>query len=191
MDGSPEDGLVGRARKGDREAFAELVRRHARQVYGVVYRMAGDHSDADDLAQEVFMTAWRSIGSFRGVSKFSTWLYRIAVNASLGFLRKKGREKGRAPFDETMSVPDRASGAPPSTESAAAAGEIRGRAEEAIRSLPPHFRSSFALVVGEGLSHRDAAKVLGCSENTVSWRMHKARKLLQARLKPWLEEVRS
>jgi RNA polymerase sigma-70 factor (ECF subfamily) len=191
MDERPEDRLVEEARKGGREAFAELVRRHERRVYGVVQRMVGDRSDADDLAQEVFMTAWRSIGSFRSGSSFYTWLYRIAVNASLGFLRKKGREKGRAPFDETMSVPDRAAGAPPSTESAAAAGEIRDRAEEALRSLPPHFRSSFALVVGEGLSHRDAAKVLGCSENTVSWRMHKARRLLQARLKPWLEEVRS
>lgn len=191
MDGSSEDGLVERARKGDREAFSELVRRHSRQVYGVVYRMAGDHSDADDLAQEVFMTAWRSIGSFRGGSRFSTWLYRIAVNASLSFLRKKGKEKGRAPFDETMRVPDQAAGAPSSPMVGSAAGELRGRAEEALRSLPAHFRTSFALVVGEGLSHRDAARVLGCSENTVSWRMHKARKLLQARLKPWLEEVRS
>lgn len=191
MDGSPEDGLVERARKGDREAFAELVRRHSRQVYGVVSRMAGDHSDADDLAQEVFMTAWRSIGSFRGGSRFSTWLYRIAVNASLTFLRKKGREKGRAPFDETMSVPDRTPGALSSPESGSAAGEIRGRAEAALRSLPAPFRASFVLVVGEGLSHREAAKVLGCSENAVSWRMHKARRLLRARLKPWLEEVRS
>lgn len=190
MDERPEERLVEEARKGGREAFAELVRRHERRVYGVVYRMAGDHSDADDLAQEVFMTAWRSIGSFRSGSSFYTWLYRIAVNASLTFLRKRAREKGRAAFDENMSVPDRAYGAPSSPEASSAAIEFRGRAEEALLSLPAHFRSSFVLVAGEGLSHREAAKVLGCSENTVSWRMHKARKLLRARLIPWLEEVR-
>ncbi len=191
MDERPEDRLVEEARKGGREAFAELVRRHERRVYGVVYRMAGDHSDADDLAQEVFMTAWRSIGSFRGGSSFYTWLYRIAVNASLTFLRKRAREKGREAFDENLGVPDRAHGAPSSPEASSAAIEFRGRAEEALLSLPAHFRSSFVLVAGEGLSHREAARVLGCSENTVSWRMHKARKILRARLRPWLEEVRS
>jgi RNA polymerase sigma-70 factor (ECF subfamily) len=191
MDERPEDRLVEEARKGGREAFAELVRRHERRVYGVVQRMVGDRSDADDLAQEVFMTAWRSIGSFRSGSSFYTWLYRIAVNASLSFLRKKVREKGRAPFDENMNVADRAPGGPSSPERSSSASEIRGRAEEALRALPGPFRASFVLVEGEGLSHREAARVLGCSENTVSWRMHKARKLLRARLKPWLEEVRS
>ena len=188
MDERPEDRLVEEARKGGREAFAELVRRHERRVYGVVYRMVGNPSDADDLAQEVFMTAWRSIGSFRGRSSFYTWLYRIAVNASLTFLRKKAREKGRTAFDENLSVPDGAHGAPSSPEGSSAGNEIRGRAEEAVRELPAPFRSSFVLVAGEGLSHREAAQVLGCSENTVSWRMHKARKLLRARLKTWLEE---
>ncbi len=191
MDERPEDRLVEEAREGGREAFAELVRRHERRVYGVVQRMVGDRSDADDLAQEVFMTAWRSIGSFRSGSSFYTWIYRIAVNASLSFLRKKAREKGRAPFDENIGVADLAAGAPSSPERSSAASEIRGRAEEALRALPDPFRASFVLVAGEGLSHREAARILGCSENTVSWRMHKARKLLRARLGPWLEEVRS
>ena len=92
--------LVEEARRGGREAFAELVRRHERRVHGVVLRMAGNRSDADDLAQEVFLTAWKAIGSFRSGSSFYTWLYRIAVNTSLTFLKKKGREKNRAPFDE-------------------------------------------------------------------------------------------
>jgi RNA polymerase sigma-70 factor (ECF subfamily) len=99
MDERPEESLVEDARRGGREAFAELVRRHERRVYGIVLRLARDPADADDLAQEVFMTAWRAIGSFRSGSSFYTWLYRIAVNTSLSFLKKRGREKGRSPRD--------------------------------------------------------------------------------------------
>jgi RNA polymerase sigma-70 factor (ECF subfamily) len=191
MDERPEESLVEEAQRGGREAFAELVRRHERRIYGVVYRMSGNPSDADDLAQEVFLTAWRAIGSFRRGSSFYTWLYRIAVNLSLTFLRKKAREKDRAAFDENLAVAIPGRGAPSSPEGSSALSEIKVRVDEAVGALPAHFRASFVLVAGEGLSHRDAARVLGCSENTVAWRMHKARKLLRARLKPFLEEVRS
>jgi RNA polymerase sigma-70 factor (ECF subfamily) len=191
MDERPEKSLVEEAQRGGREAFAELVRRHERRIYGVVYRMSGNHSDADDLAQEVFLTAWRAIGAFRRGSSFYTWLYRIAVNLSLTFLRKKAREKARAAFDENLAVASPARGASSSPEGSSALSEIKVRVDEAVSALPAHFRASFVLVAGEGLSHRDAARVLGCSENTVAWRMHKARKLLRARLKPFLEEVQS
>ena len=191
MDERPEDDLVEDARRGSREAFAGLVRRHERRVYGLVFRMAGNHSDADDLAQEVFLTAWRSIVSFRQGSSFYTWLYRIAVNTSLTFLRKRSREKDRAEFNENLAGADAGGGASTSPEERSALNELKGRVDEAIESLPEHFRASFHLVVSQGLSHAEAARAIGCSENTVSWRMHKARKLLQARLKPNLGEVRS
>ncbi len=191
MDEGPEERLVEEARRGGREAFAELVRRHERRVYGVVFRMAGNRSDADDLAQEVFLTAWKAIGSFRSGSSFYTWLYRIAVNTSLTFLKKRSREKNRTPFDESLSVAGPARELTPSPEGSSALQELKGRVDEAVAGLPAHFRVAFALVVDQGLSHADAARVIGCSENTVSWRMHKARKLLQARLKTFLEEVRS
>lgn len=188
MDDRPEDRLVDEARRGGREAFAELVRRHERQVYGIALRMAGNAADADDLAQEAFLTAWRSIGSFRGGSSFYTWLYRITVNASLTFLKKRTREKNRAPFDENLPVGAAAGGAAAGPERASSLSELAGLAAGAVAALPAHFRAAFALVVDQGLSHAEAAKVLGCSENTVSWRMHKARRLLQSRLKPYLEE---
>jgi len=191
MDERPEDGLVEEAQRGGREAFAELVRRHERRVYGLVYRMSGDRSDADDLAQEVFLAAWRAIGSFRRGSSFYTWLYRIAVNVSLTFLKKKGWEKSRAAFDEGLAVAAPVPGRPSAPEGRSELDEVRARVDAAVATLPPHFRASFVLVAGEGMSHRDAARVLGCSENTVSWRMHKARKLLRARLKPVFEEVPS
>ncbi len=188
MDERSENDLVDEARRGSREAFAELVRRHERRVYGLVFRMAGNHADADDLAQEVFLSAWSSMASFRRGSSFYTWLYRIAVNLSLTFLKKKNREKDRAEFREDLTGAGAASSSP---EGRSALNELKGRVDEALESLPGRFRASFVLVVGQGLSHAEAAKVLGCSENTVSWRMYKARKLLQARLKPFLGEVRS
>jgi RNA polymerase sigma-70 factor (ECF subfamily) len=190
MDEHPDAPLAEEARHGGREAFAALVRRHERQIHGVAFRMAGNAADADDLSQEVFLTAWRAIGSFRGGSSFSTWLYRIAVNTSLTFLKKKGREKGRAPFDENLAVAAPGRGLAPGPERTSALNELAARIDEAVAALPAHFRASFALVADQGLSHAEAARILGCSENTVSWRMHKARKLLRARVKPYLEEVR-
>ena len=96
MDERPDDLLVGEARRGDRGAFAELVRRHERRVYGLVFRMVRDHSDADDLAQEVFLMAFRSIGSFRRGAAFSTWLHRIAVNGCTNRVNSKTyRQKRR------------------------------------------------------------------------------------------------
>jgi RNA polymerase sigma-70 factor, ECF subfamily len=191
MDERPEDDLVEDARRGSREAFAGLVRLHERRVYGLVFRMAGNRSDADDLAQEVFLSAWKSIASFRRGSSFYTWLYRIAVNTSLTFLRKRSREKDRAEFHENMAGVDTGRDAFSSPEGSSSRSELRARMDEAIASLPVHFRASFVLVVDQGLSHAEAAGILGCSENTVSWRMHKARKILQSRLKPYLGEVRS
>lgn len=132
-----------------------------RRVYGLVFRMAGNHSDADDLAQEVFLTAWRSIASFRRSSSFYTWLYRIAVNTSLTFLRKRSREKDRAEFNENLAGADAGGGASTSPEGRSALNELKGRVDEAIESLPEHFRASFHLVVSQGLSHAEAARAIG------------------------------
>jgi RNA polymerase sigma-70 factor (ECF subfamily) len=153
--------------------------------------MVRDHSDADDLAQEVFLTAFKSIASFRHGSSFYTWLYRIAVNTSLTFLKKRSREKDRAEFREDLAGGGPGLAVSFSPEGRSALNELRGRIDEAVDGLPGHFRASFVLVAGQGLSHAEAAKVLGCSENTVAWRMHKARKLLRVRLEPYLGEVRS
>lgn len=191
MDDGPEDVLVESARRGSREAFVALVRRHRGRVYGLIRRMVGNPVDADDLAQEVFLTAWRSIPSFKGEASFSTWLYRIAVNLTLSFLKRKGREKGRVELTERAIAGDAAAVEGDSPERDVGLHEIARRVDEAVGTLPPHLRTSFVLVVGQGMSHAQAAQVLGCPENTVSWRMHKARKLLRARLRPYLGEVRS
>lgn len=191
MDENPDDFLVEEARQGGAEAFAELVRRHRNKVYGIIHSMTRNASDTDDLAQEVFLSAYRALPSFNMNSRFSTWLYRISVNTTLSFLKRRSREKGRAEFREDLVDADRTTGVPDSPEDRSVRQELSARVEKAVEALPQPFRTSFLLVAVQGLSHAEAAQVLGCSENTVSWRLHKARKLLRARLQPFLAEVRS
>ena len=182
-----DEGLVGRAKQGDLEAYSELVRRHRERVYRTIIRFTRNHGDADDLAQETFLRAYREIRRFREKAEFSTWLYRIAVNLSLNHLKRQKREMGRREFDESFADREPAPGFSP--ESASGSAEFQARLDDAVASLPPAYRTSFVLVVYEGMSHGQAARVLGCSENTVSWRLHKARKMLQARLRPLLGGV--
>jgi RNA polymerase sigma-70 factor (ECF subfamily) len=191
MDERPDDILVSEARQGNVEAFAELARRYQQRIYRLVFGMTRSHQDADDLCQEVFLTAFRSIPGFRQRSSFYTWIYRIAVNLSLNFLKKRGRERERAVFDENLRKEDWERDAAGSPEGTSIRGELQTKMREAVDSLPAHFRASFLLVADQGMSHADAARALGCSENTVSWRMHKARKMLRASLKPYLNGVGS
>jgi RNA polymerase sigma-70 factor (ECF subfamily) len=188
MDERPDEALVEDVRRGKTEAFSELARRHQERIYRLIYGMTRNRSDADDLSQEVLMTAFRSIAGFRGTSGFYTWIYRIAFNRTLNFLRERGPEKDRAEFRENIPCA-RAEAAETSPEGCSIRNELRSRMAEAVDSLPPIYRASFLLVVDQGLSHAEAARALGCSENTISWRMHKARKMLQARLRPFLNEV--
>lgn len=191
MDERPDDVLVQEARRGKAEAFTGLVRRHRDKVYRIIHSMTRNASDTDDLAQEVFLAAYRALPSFNMNSQFSTWLYRISVNTTLSFLKKRGREKGRAEFREDLVDAERTAGDADSPEDRSVRRELSVRLYEAVETLPQPFRTSFLLVADQGLSHAEAAEVLGCSENTVSWRLHKARKLLRARLQPYLGEVRS
>ena len=189
MDERPDDVLVDQARRGGVEAFSELARRHQKRIYRLICGMTGNHSDTDDLTQEVFLTAFKSIPGFRGTAGFYTWIYRIAVNRTLNFLRTRGRDQQRAEYHDDLLCGEEAAAGLSSPELSSVRNELRGRIAEAVDSLPPRFKTSFLLVVDQGMSHADAARVLGCSENTISWRMHKARKLLQAKLKPYLDEV--
>lgn len=188
MENLPDDVLVARAREGSSDAFMEIARRLQPRVYAVIYGMTRNREDSADLAQETFLAAFRTLRDFQGDSGLYTWVYRIAVNRTLNFLKKKGREKNRGEFDESKPgiVGDgRAVGSP---EVGSLKKELGRRLEEAIDGLRPAYRTAFNLVAVQGMSHGDAARVLGCSENTVSWRMHKARKMLQSRLKPYLRE---
>lgn len=181
-----DNGLVELAKQGHLEAYAELVRRVQVKIYRTIFGMTRSHEDADDLSQETFLYAFRALPHFRQKSSFYTWVYRIAVNLTLNFLKKKRREKNREEFEESVSVFDRAEHIARSPEGDSLKKELNQKFEEAIGALPLAYRAAFNLVVFQGMSHGRAAEVLGCSENTVSWRMHKARKMLQGRLKEYI-----
>jgi RNA polymerase sigma-70 factor (ECF subfamily) len=167
----------------------ELVRRLQERVYHTIFGLTRNHQDADDLTQETFMFAYKALRGFKGRSSFYTWVYRIAVNLTLNHLKKKSREKGREDFEDNAAVFDKAEYAGRSPEGDSLRKELQEKLDEAIGALSPPYRAAFHLVIVQGMSHGQAAAVLGCSENTVSWRMHKARKMLQARLAPYLGEV--
>jgi RNA polymerase sigma-70 factor (ECF subfamily) len=185
-----DDELVGKAQAGDIGAFTELVGRVQEKVYHTILGMTRNQEDAGDLAQETFMVAYRSLPGFKRQSGFYTWIYRIAVNLTLNFLKKKGKEKGTESFEDKVAVLDRAGYEAASPEGDSLSRELKDKIDEAIEGLTLPYRATFNLVVTQGMSHGRAAEILGCSENTVSWRMHKARKMLQAKLEPYLMETR-
>ncbi len=178
--------LVSRAKKGDLEAFTELVRSSQERVFNVIVSFTRNVEDADDIMQEAFLQAYRNLAGFKGRSTFFTWVYRIAVNRTLNFLKRKKMEKGKEELDEsTAALAETAAGGTP--EDASLRDELARKMNEAVDSLPLIYRAAFNLVACQGLSHAQAAGILGVSENTISWRMFEARKRLQRVLGPYLE----
>jgi len=182
-----DEALVEMAKKGDLDAFSELVRRYQERIYHAIFRFTRSHSDTDDLVQDAFLRAFQELKHFRQKSGFYTWIYRIAVNLSLNFIKKRKRELAKEQYEDRRVESGRPAVSSP--ESASLASELSDRVSEAVEALPLHYRSSFILVAFEGMSHAEAGQVLRCAEKTVSWRLHKARKMLQARLRPYLEEM--
>lgn len=154
--------LVAEAAAGNREAFDAIVERHRRVVYQVCYRFVSNHEDASDLAQDVFVRAWRGLSNFKGQSALSTWLYRIAVNVSLN--RVSARRIDSEPMNDTADLEDTR------TE---AAGETMMRQERAaavrtaIRALPPKQRATLIMRAYHDMSHQQIADVLGSSVGAV------------------------
>ena len=182
-----DEALVEQAKKGDLDAYDRLVCRYRERVYQTIFRFTRSHSDTDDLVQDTFLRAFQKLKSFREKSGFYTWIYRIAVNLSLNFVKKMKRDLGGEEYDDRRLEGKHP--APSSPELASMNLELSDKVTEAVEALPLPYRSSFILVAIQGMSHAEAAKVLDCAENTISWRMHKARKMLQARLRPYLKEL--
>jgi len=173
----PDEALVLQSQSGDPAAFAELIRKHQRMIHSLTYRMTGSLADAEDLAQDTFLHAYRQIGSFRGASKFSTWLYRIAINACLTWRRRETRRVEAAADWAAKNGAPQAAGEGPET-----GNEWSERMHEALLKLPAKQRAAVMLTLYDGLNHAEAAEVLSCSETTVSWRVFAARR----KLKRWL-----
>jgi len=183
-----DDRLVEQAKQGNVEAFAELARRFEKRIQRAILALTGNLQDADDLTQETFMQAYKTLKDFKQQASFFTWLYRIAINLTLNFLKRKKKERMKETLNENLPLELNSETLVDSPEQNSLEKELSEKLKEAIDSLPIPYRASFVLVVFQGMTHGEAAQILRCSENTVSWRMHKARKMLQAKLKPYLRE---
>ena len=154
-----EQQAIEACQRGEREAFDQLVVRYERNIYRLCYRYVNNHEDANDLTQEVFLKAWRAIGRFRGRSAFSTWLYRIGINACLNF--RTARRPPPQELPETLADPGM--GAAQRVEKEQQARRVR----EAVARLPEKQRATLILKIYHELTHQEVAQVLGSTVGTV------------------------
>ena len=187
--------LVRRCQAGDTEAFDELVTRNRTRVFSMIYNMVHSEQDAWDLAQDSFLKAWKSIERFRGQSSFYTWIYRIVMNVTIDWLRKKHVKGAGAEFDDAtlLKEVDPASKTVPKAEAlpyeTMERGEIRARIDQAIAQLSPEQRAVILMKEVEGMQYHEIAVALGCSIGTVMSRLFYARKKLQNLLRDVYENI--
>ena len=187
--------LVKRCQKGDSAAFDELVGRYRTRVFGMIYNMVHNEQDAWDLAQDSFVKAWKSIDRFRGKSSFYTWLYRIVMNVTIDWLRKKQVKGGGSEFDDSIQLKhiEPASKTVPKSEALPyemiERREIRARIDKAIAQLSPEQRAVILMKEIEQMQYHEIAEALGCSIGTVMSRLFYARKKLQNLLRDVYENI--
>jgi len=160
------------AANGDREAFGELLERHYGRILGLSHRLLGNRAEAEDLAQDVCIGLAKKIRSFRGEAKFTTWLYRVVLNAGRDEMRRRA-SRGAVQRDFVEVDALRKAG------DAARAAEVEWLRATLV-CLKDDLRETAILVLDQELTHAQAGDVLGISENTVSWRLHEVRKALKA-----------
>lgn len=186
---SNDDGLVARARAGDRAAFGALVRTHSPDLFRVCVRITGDAALAEDAMQEAFVDAWRALPRFEARARFSTWLHRIAVNAALGVRRSRapwGRRLVDDPEGEQLAAaPDHA----PGPEQLVHAAGLGAAASAALEQLTPLERTAFVMRHHEGASITEIRTALGGSENSVKQAIFRAVRKLRTALEPYLTEM--
>lgn len=189
-DHAHESILIGRCQQQDHQAFGQLIDRYSGTVLNVIARMIGNQTDAEDVAQEAFVSAFKSITNFRADSRFSTWLHRIAVNKAKDYLRTQGRRQKREIFkpkedDGTDPIMDIADERTP--EDGASDKQTAYHVEKAIQKLSPLYREAFVLKHVEGMDYEEMAQVLGVGRDVLKMRVYKARIKLSQELE-WLKE---
>ena len=177
--------LVERVQRGDKRAFDLLVLKYQHKILGLIVRFVHDTHEAQDVAQEAFIKAYRALGNFRGDSAFYTWLFRIAANAAKNYLVAKGRRpRADATIEDAEGFDDGWLLAESSSPEAVAMGdELAGVVEAAMRALPDELRSALTLRELDGLSYDDIADVLECPVGTVRSRIFRAREAIDARVR--------
>ncbi|MFH1158087.1 MAG: RNA polymerase sigma factor [Pseudomonadota bacterium] len=175
MAGITDHELIYKAQAGDRPSFSMLVERHYRLMFRVAWQWCGVREDAEDIAQEAAMKLAAHIGAFRFESAFTTWLYRLVINAAKDYYKAKNRKTAREqPIFEDVQYA--------SPEMSPEQKLMHKDVLIAISALPEPLKEAVVLVCWQGLSHKEAGEVLECPEGTVSWRLHEARKKIAGAL---------
>lgn len=186
------DALTASNQVEEKNVFNELVNRYHKQAYNIAYRMTGNHADAEDLTQDTFVKAFRFFSSYRRDLPFENWIYRIMSNLHVDVLRRRPKahirsldepvnhEDGVVPFE----IADRSEG----PESLAVSSELDARMQDALNTLPPDFKMTVVLSDIEGLSYEEISEVMRCSIGTVRSRLHRGRKLLREKLRPYVDD---
>jgi len=188
----PDAALMLRARRGDRAAFAGLVDKYKQPVMNFIHRSLRDEAEAEDLAQNVFLQAWKSRGRYRQTAKFSTWLFTIARNLCLNEIRRRSRHPAESIEEEHAEhedqphrqYEDKSQMAPPEQ---LLQGELARKIEEALAGLPENQRAAILLCRQDELSYEEIAGVLDCSLSATKSLIHRGRETLKEKLKPYLQ----
>ncbi len=168
-----DETLIARATGGCRASFSALVDRHYDRIYRLAWRWTGSRALSEDITQDVCVKLANAIRGYRGEAAFTTWLHRIAYTTTIDALRAGQRMIATEPSKIVQLIDDRGNDGEPADQSGI---------WTAVRTLPPQQRDAVLLVYGEELSHAEASRVMGCSEKTVSWHVHEAKKKLKVML---------
>jgi RNA polymerase sigma-70 factor (ECF subfamily) len=189
--------LVDRVRAGDTQAFETLVRRHQRWVFTLALRMLGDRAEAEDMAQEILLKAYRGLGRFKGAARFSTWLYSIASHHCLNSLAARRRRPASssggamrsqaAAEDDPPTAADRLANGAPRADAMLERAELLRVVQAELRNLTPDHRLILILRDIQGLSYEEIAETLRLELGTVRSRLHRARMEMKTRLTPYLK----
>jgi RNA polymerase sigma-70 factor, ECF subfamily len=187
----PDAALMLRVKQGDAAAFEELVEKYKQPVMNLVYRTLPDATEAEDLAQHVFLQVFKSSHRYEATAKFSTWLFTIARNLCLNEIRRRSRHPADS-LDETYADNDEQPIRQPedpkvfAASEAALHGELEAKIEEALADLPEKQRTAILMCRGDEFSYEDIAKVLECSVSATKSLIHRGRETLKEKLKPYL-----
>ena len=191
IDAESDVELVKAARDGDMRAYDQLVQRYQERIYATVYHMTSNHEDANDLAQETFIKAFSALKSFKGDSSFYTWVYRIAVNKTINFLKQRKNKTSLSLNDLDFNIendPELVAFVSENTpRRAIALAELQGKLNAALQKLSDVHRMVVTLHDVQGLSHEEIAEIMDCNVGTVRSRLFYARQQLQAYLSDYIK----
>jgi RNA polymerase sigma-70 factor (ECF subfamily) len=188
----PDAALMLRVKRGDRAAFSELVEKYKQPVMNFIFRRLRDETEAEDLAQNVFLQVYKSRGRYKQTAKFSTWLFTITHNLCLNELRRRSRHPAES-LEETHKENEEQPARQIEDKSQAAApdnvlqSELAQKIDEALAELPDNQRSAILLCRQEDLSYEQIAKILRCSLSATKSLIHRGRETLKEKLKPYLK----